>query len=85
MDAIVDGRLAAGLGRGLHSLTNDQTPLNAQRFRLAKQLLGGLASFTAPSIKAMIPEPYELFDIDKTSDKLFLIGTSWIVLFLMLL
>ncbi len=33
----------------------------------------------------MIPEPYELFDIDKTSDKLFLIGTSWIVLFLMLL
>ena len=33
----------------------------------------------------MIPEPYELFDIDKTPDKLFLIGTSWIVLFLMLL
>ena len=34
---------------------------------------------------AMIPEPYELFDIDKGSDKLFLIGTSWIVLFLFLL
>ena len=33
----------------------------------------------------MIPEPYELFDIDKTPDKLFLIGTSWVVLFLMLL
>ena len=85
MDANPDGRLAAGLGRRLHSLTNDQTPLNAQRFGLAKRLRGGLARFTGPFIKEMIPEPYELFDIDKTSDKLFLIGTSWIVLFLMLL
>ena len=34
---------------------------------------------------AMIPEPYELFDIDRGSDKLFLIGTAWIVLFLFLL
>ena len=85
MDAIADGRLAAGLGRRLHSLTNDQTPLTAQRFRLAKRLRGGLAKFAEPLIKAMIPEPYELFDIDKTSDKLFLIGTSWVVLFLMLL
>ena len=33
----------------------------------------------------MIPEPYELFDIDKGSDKLFFIGTSWIVIFLLLL
>ena len=33
----------------------------------------------------MIPEPYDLFDIDKGADKLFLIGTSWIVLFLFLL
>ena len=33
----------------------------------------------------MIPEPYEPFDIDKGSDKLFLIGTAWIVLFLFLL
>ena len=85
MDAIADGRLFAGLGRRLHSLNNDQIPLIAQRFRVAKRLLGGLARFTEPSIKTMIPEPYELFDIDKTSDKLFLIGTSWIVLFLMLL
>ena len=33
----------------------------------------------------MIPEPYELFDINKSSDKLFLIGSAWIVLFLFLL
>ena len=33
----------------------------------------------------MIPEPYELFDIHKGTDKVFLIGTSWIVLFLLLL
>ena len=33
----------------------------------------------------MIPEPHEPFDIDKGSDKLFLIGTAWIVLFLFLL
>ena len=33
----------------------------------------------------MIPEPYELFDINKGTDKVFLIGTSWIVLFLLLL
>ena len=85
MDAITDGRLVAGLGRRLHSLTNNQTPLNAQRLRVAKRLRGGLARFAEPFIKAMIPEPYELFDIDKTSDKLFLIGTSWVVLFLMLL
>ena len=38
-----------------------------------------------PYFTAMIPEPYEVFDIDKTQDKLFLIGTSWIILFLMLL
>ena len=30
----------------------------------------------------MIPEPHELFDIDRGSDKLFMIGTAWIVLFL---
>ena len=35
--------------------------------------------------RTMIPEPYELFDIDKSSDKLFLIGTAWIVFFLFLL
>ena len=29
----------------------------------------------------MIPEPYELFDIDKGADKVFLIGSAWIVLF----
>ena len=34
---------------------------------------------------AMIPEPHELFDIDKGADKLFFIGTTWIVLFLFLL
>ena len=34
---------------------------------------------------AMIPEPYELFDFEKGSDKLFFIGTTWIVLFLFLL
>jgi len=33
----------------------------------------------------MIPEPYELFDIDKGADKVFLIGSAWIVLFLFLL
>lgn len=85
MDAIADGRLAAGLGRGLHSLTSRQTEGVVQRFRQTKQLQPEMAMFTQPSTTAMIPEPYELFDIDKTSDKLFLIGTSWIVLFLMLL
>ena len=85
MDAHPDAQLLAGLGRRLHSLTNGQTPLAAQRFRFAKRLLDGLARLTAHYIKSMIPEPYELFDIDKTSDKLFLIGTSWVVLFLMLL
>ena len=35
--------------------------------------------------ETMIPEPYELFDINKGTDKVFLIGTSWIVLFLLLL
>ena len=34
---------------------------------------------------AMIPEPHELFDIDKGADKVFFIGTTWIVLFLFLL
>ncbi|AII43580.1 hypothetical protein KR100_09430 [Synechococcus sp. KORDI-100] len=34
---------------------------------------------------SMTPEPYELFDINKGADKLFLIGTSWVVLFLFLL
>ena len=33
----------------------------------------------------MIPEPYEPFDIDNDSDKFFLIGTSFIVIFLFLL
>ena len=33
----------------------------------------------------MIPEPYALFDIDRGSDKFFLIGTTWIILFLFLL
>ena len=37
------------------------------------------------SVNAMIPEPYELFDFEKGSDKLFFIGTTWIVLFLFLL
>ena len=41
--------------------------------------------FTALSDNAMIPEPYELFDFEKGSDKLFLIGTTWIVFFLFLL
>lgn len=51
-----------------------------------KRLLAQLARFSLLRCQStMIPEPYELFDIDKTSDKLFLIGTSWIVLFLMLL
>ena len=36
-------------------------------------------------LTAMIPEPYELFDIDRGEDKFFLIGTTWIVLFLFLL
>lgn len=38
-----------------------------------------------PSGHTMIPEPHELFDIDRGSDKLFMIGTAWIVLFLFLL
>ena len=42
-------------------------------------------SITGPRPKAMIPEPYELFDFDRGSDKMFLIGTTWIVLFLFLL
>jgi len=33
----------------------------------------------------MIPEPFEPFDIGNGSDKLFLIGTAWIILFLFLL
>ena len=33
----------------------------------------------------MIPEPYELFDIDKVSDKVFFFGTAWLLLFLFLL
>ena len=33
----------------------------------------------------MIPEPYEPFDIDNGPDKFFLIGTSFIVIFLFLL
>ncbi len=33
----------------------------------------------------MIPEPHKLFDIDKGADKVFFIGTTWIVLFLFLL
>ncbi len=41
--------------------------------------------FFVPSFNAMIPEPYELFDFEKGSDKLFLIGTTWIVFFLFLL
>ena len=32
----------------------------------------------------MIPEPFEPFDIGNGSDKLFLIGTAWIILFLFL-
>ena len=39
----------------------------------------------ADATNAMIPEPYELFDFEKGSDKLFLIGTTWIVFFLFLL
>jgi len=31
------------------------------------------------------PGPYELFDIDRGPDKVFFIGTAWIVLFLFLL
>ena len=41
--------------------------------------------FNGYTIQAMIPEPYELFDIEKNSDKIFLIGTAWIILFLFLL
>ncbi len=41
--------------------------------------------FFVPTVNAMIPEPYELFDFEKGSDKLFLIGTTWIVFFLFLL
>jgi hypothetical protein len=33
----------------------------------------------------MIPEPYEIFDIDNEADQVLLIGTVWIVLFLFLL
>ena len=33
----------------------------------------------------MIPEPYDLFDIDRGPDKVFFIGTAWTVLFLFLL
>ena len=33
----------------------------------------------------MIPEQYEAFNLDKKTDKLFLIGTSFIVFFLFLL
>ena len=40
---------------------------------------------TVALVNAMIPEPYELFDFEKGSDKLFLIGTTWIVFFLFLL
>ncbi len=32
----------------------------------------------------MIPEPYEPFDIGNGPDKIFLLGTSWIVIFLFL-
>ena len=36
-------------------------------------------------MSAMIPEPYELFDFERGTDKFFLIGTTWIVVFLFLL
>jgi hypothetical protein len=32
----------------------------------------------------MIPEPYEPFDIGNSSDKIFMLGTSGIVIFLLL-
>ena len=35
--------------------------------------------------QAMDQQPYDLFDIDKGTDKLFFIGTTFIVLFLFLL
>ena len=41
--------------------------------------------FASYTFNPMIPEPYELFDIEKSSDKIFLIGTAWIVFFLFLL
>ena len=41
--------------------------------------------FSLSLFNPMLPEPYDLFDIDRGSDKLFLIGTAWIVLLLFLL
>ena len=41
--------------------------------------------FHRDTLNLMIPEPYELFDIEKGADKVFLIGSAWIVLFLFLL
>ena len=41
--------------------------------------------FSALAVKLMIPESYDPFDFEKGPDKLFLIGTTWIVLFLFFL
>ena len=41
--------------------------------------------FSALTVNLMIPESYDPFDFEKGSDKLFLIGTTWIVLFLFFL
>ena len=44
-----------------------------------------IARFPAPASQSMIPEAHEPFDIDQGTDKAFLIGTSFIVIFLFLL
>ena len=56
--------------------------LVAASFSIRSDLLARVLGITRDP---MIPEPYELFDINKGADKLFLIGTSWVVLFLFLL
>ena len=58
-------------------------------FSVAETIRGtallGSSRFAHSLSNPMLPEPYDLFDIDRGSDKLFLIGTAWIVLFLFLL
>ena len=49
---------------------------------LSKIQAGDILDF---DISAMIPDPYELFDFERGSDKLFLVVTTWIVVFIFLL
>ena len=52
---------------------------------ILSQLAFGTTRLKDVTAFLMEPKPYELFDIDKGTDKVFLIGTSFIVIFLFLL